>query len=234
MLKIDAVSAGYGDLKVLFDVSMHVDPGEVVSIVGANGAGKTTLLRILSGLEPVTSGSVTFDGVDLLSLKPAERASHGIAHISQGRGILQKLSVRENLELGSYHKAARPNSARHIERAFSLFPILKDFEKRPAGQLSGGQQQMLAISRALAMEPKLIMMDEPSLGLSPKLVLEVFDIITNISKENVAILLVEQNLFQALNVSSRGYVLETGHIVMQGPSQELLNDPGVRSAYLGI
>lgn len=234
MLEISNLNAGYGDLKVLFDVNMNVKKGEVVSLVGSNGAGKTTLLRIISGLEKVTSGSVMFNGVDLIKEKTYHRANLKIAHIPQGRGILTRLTVMENLVMGAYTKATRPNMEKHIQEAFDMFPILKERQNQIAGQLSGGEQQMLAISRALMMEPELIMMDEPSLGLAPIYVKEVFEIIKNVSKQGISILVVEQNLNQALSIADRGYVLETGHIVMEGDAKELLNNPEVRAAYLGV
>ena len=234
MLKIEHVSAGYGDLKVLYDISLHVDKGEVVSLVGANGAGKTTLLRIISGFVPVTDGKVLFEGENLLKQKPSARAGLGIAHIPQGRGILGKLSVRENLELGAHDKPTKANMRKNTDHAYEMFPILKERCNQAAGSLSGGEQQMLAISRALMMEPQIIMMDEPSLGLAPIIVEEVFQIIKTVADAGVSILIVEQNLVKALSVASRGYVLENGVIVKEGKSQELLADESVRAAYLGI
>ena len=234
ILEFHSVSASYGDLKVLFDVSLHVNQGEVVSLVGSNGAGKTTILRIIGGNEPITGGSVIYEGKDLMKCSVHARAELGIAHIPQGRGVLSKLTVKENLVLGAYHKAARPNMKKNIDRAFKMFPILEERQNQVAGQLSGGEQQMLAISRSLAMEPKLIMMDEPSLGLAPKLVHEVFEIIKSVSSEGIAILLVEQNLYQALSLANRGYVLTTGRIVMEGPASDLLQDTAIQEAYLGL
>lgn len=234
MLKISNLCAGYGDLQVLYDVSLHVDDGEVVSLVGSNGAGKTTLLRILSGLNKIISGTVEFDGVDLLAVKPDKKAELGISHIPQGRGILGTLTVKENLIMGAYPKQYHNLIPEGIERAFTSFPILKERQNQMAGSLSGGEQQMLAIARALMINPKLLMLDEPSLGLAPIIVNEMFAIISDVAKTGVSILLVEQNLKQALGVASRGYVLETGRIVMEGEAQTLLNDPGIQAAYLGI
>lgn len=234
MLNIEKVSAGYGDLKVLYDVSLHVDRGEVVSLVGSNGAGKTTLLRIISGFVPITAGGITFEGDDLLKNKPYDRANLGIAHIPQGRGILGSLTTKENLIVGAYNKRGRASMADKMEEVFNIFPILKERQDQSASSLSGGQQQMLAIGRALMMEPKLLMMDEPSLGLAPIVVQEVFDIIKNVAGTGMAILIVEQNLVQALSIADRGYVLETGRVVREGPANELLNDTSIRSAYLGI
>ena len=234
MLKIENLNAGYDDLQVLFDINMEVNKGEVVSLVGSNGAGKTTLLRILSGLNPAMSGSVTFDGQDLLAVKAEKKADLGISHIPQGRGILGTLTVRENLIMGAYPKKYHHLIDENIERAYKMFPKLDERKNQMAGSLSGGEQQMLAIARALMINPKLLMLDEPSLGLAPIVVKEMFEIIENVAQTGVSILLVEQNLKQALGVASRGYVLETGRIAMQGKSEELLNDPKVQAAYLGV
>lgn len=234
LLEIRDLCAGYGDLQVLFDISMKVDEGEVVSLVGSNGAGKTTLLRILSGLEPVKSGSILYQGQDLTKIKPYEKADHGIAHIPQGRGILGSLSVKENLVMGAYPKKARASMEANIQKSFEMFPILEERQNQLAGSLSGGEQQMLAIARALMISPKLLMLDEPSLGLAPIVVKDMFDIISNVAKKGVSILIVEQNLNQALSVADRGYVLETGQIVMEGKASELLANEEIQAAYLGI
>ena len=234
LLKIDNVSAGYGDLKVLYDVSLEVNVGEVVALVGANGAGKTTLLHIVSGLVPVTAGTITFLGRDLLKAKPYERANMGIAHIPQGRGILTTLTVEENLIMGAYTKRSRSRQEKNMKKAYEMFPILYERRSQAAGSLSGGEQQMLAISRALMMEPNLIIMDEPSLGLAPIVTKTVFEIIDNLAKQGNSILLVEQNLIQTLKVATRGYVIETGEIKTQGTGENLLNDPQIRAAYLGV
>ena len=234
LLEIKDVSAGYGDLKVLFDVSLHVDRGEVVCLVGSNGAGKTTLLRIISGLEPVTSGSMTFEGKDLLSVKKYDRADLGIAHIPQGRGTLRRMTVKENLIMGAYCKSKRKDVHKNIEYAYELMPKLKERQNQIAGSLSGGEQQMLAIARAMMLEPKLIIMDEPSLGLAPIVTEEVFNLISRVAQANMSILLVEQNLSQALSIAKRGYVLENGRIALEGAAQELYDNPAVREAYLGV
>ncbi len=234
MLKIDSISAGYGDLKVLYEVSLHVDEGEVVSLVGSNGAGKTTLLRILSGFVPITGGSVTYRGENLMKRTPHDRPSLGIAHIPQGRGILDTLSVEENLILGAYEKSKRANVPQNMAEGYRLFPILEERKHQKAGSLSGGQQQMLAIARALMMEPKLLMLDEPSLGLAPIVVQEMFRIISRVAEQGMSILIVEQNLMQALNVAKRGYVLETGRIALEGTSKELMDNPEIKKAYLGV
>ncbi len=234
LLSIDKVSAGYGDLKVLFDVSVQIDEGEVVSLVGPNGAGKTTLLNIISGFVPITSGSVQYKGTDLMQVKTSKRAEMGIAHIPQGRGILDTLTVKENLILGAYNKKSKPNLEKNLKAQMEHFPILKERQNQLAGSLSGGQQQMLAIARALMQEPDLLILDEPSLGLAPIVVKDMFKIISDVSKQGMAILIVEQNLKQALSVATRGYVFETGHVVLEGSAQELLNNKGIQKAYLGV
>lgn len=234
LLSIDNVSAGYGDLKVLFHVSIEINEGEVVSLVGPNGAGKTTLLNIISGFVPVTSGSVTYDGKDLMSVKTSKRAEMGIAHIPQGRGILDTLTVKENLIMGAYNKHSKAHMQENLAKQLNHFPILKERENQQAGSLSGGQQQMLSIARALMMEPRLLILDEPSLGLAPIIVKDMFKIISDVSKQGMSILIVEQNLVQALSVASRGYVFETGQVVMEGSSEELLNNPEIKKAYLGV
>ena len=234
LLEIKNLSASYGDLKVLFDVSLKIEEGQVVSLVGSNGAGKTTLLRILSGLMPVTGGQITFDGKDLLALPSYERANLGIAHIPQGRGILDTISVTDNLILGAYTKRVKPRLQENIKKMFELFPMLYEKRDLMAGSLSGGQQQMLAIARSLMMEPKLLMLDEPSLGLAPIVTNDVFRIIRDVSKSGMSILIVEQNLMQALKNANYGYVLETGSISMEGPAMELLENEDVRKAYLGV
>jgi len=234
MLKIENLSAGYGDMQVLYDISLHVGEGEVVSLVGSNGAGKTTLLRILSGFVPIKSGKITFNDVDLMKQKPRKRAELGIAHIPQGRGILGTLTVKENLIMGAYPKHLRNTVDEGIENAYKLFPILKERQNQLAGSLSGGQQQMLAISRSMMMKPKLLMLDEPSLGLAPIIVEEMFELIAEVAKQNMSILIVEQNLHQALGVADRAYVMETGNMVMEGPAAELLANEEIQKAYLGI
>jgi len=234
MLNFENVSAGYGDLKVLYNVSLHVDKGEVVSLVGSNGAGKTTLLQIVSGFVPINSGEITFEGQDLKAIKPFDRVACGIAHIPQGRGIFGTLSVKENLIIGAYAPRVRANVKKNTRIAFDTFPILEERQNQLAGSLSGGQQQMLAIARALMMEPKILMLDEPSLGLAPILVEEVFKIISEVAQKGISILIVEQNLFQALAIANRSYVIETGKIVLEGTSEELLNNEFIKSAYLGV
>lgn len=235
LLEINEISAGYGDLKVLFDVSMHVDSGEIVSLVGSNGAGKTTILRIISGLVPITSGSILFDGKNLLKTKSYERAGMGLSHIPQGRGTLAKLTVKENLILGAYSQKSSHHREENIEKSYQMFPKLKERQNQIAGSLSGGEQQMLAIARALMCDPRMIVMDEPSLGLAPIVVEDVFEIIQSVSTQRkIAILVVEQNLVQALSIAHRGYVLENGRIVREGAAKELLEDKEISRTYLGI
>ena len=234
MLQLNNVCAGYGDLQVLFDVSLHVNTGECVALVGSNGSGKTSLLRILSGFLPVMSGEVTWNGKNILAMPATKRAEHGIAHIPQGRGVLGTLNVTDNLLLGGYDKRVKAKRMENIEKAFEMFPILKERRLQIAGSLSGGEQQMLAIARALVMEPDLLMLDEPSLGLAPIITDEVFKIIAKIRDTGMSILLIEQNLVAALGVAQRGYVLEVGHIVMEGDSEVLIKDERVKTAYLGL
>lgn len=234
LLKIDEVNTGYGDLKVLFDVSLHVNEGECVALLGSNGAGKTTLLRVVSGTIPLSSGKVLWNDQDITSLPAFNRPDLGIAHIPQGRGILTTMSIYDNLMLGAYSKRSRPRRLQLMEENLELFPILKTRLKHIAGTLSGGQQQMLAIARALMLEPTLLVLDEPSLGLAPIVVDEVFEIIQMVKKRKTSILLIEQNLNEALNVADRGYVIETGQIKIEGRSDELMNNDAVRQAYLGI
>ena len=228
MLEMKNVNAGYGDLQVLFDVSLRVQPGECVALVGSNGAGKTSLLRIISGLLPIQSGTVTYEGKDLLSQPAHQRAMLGIAHIPQGRGICASLSVMDNLILGGYNKRAKPRRMENIEKSFEMFPRLKERRQQIAGSLSGGEQQMLAIARALIMEPSLLMLDEPIV------VEEVFSTIGRICKTGMSVLIIEQNLIAALSIATRGYAIETGRVVLEGTSQELLNNESIKKAYLGI
>ena len=234
MLRINNINASYGDLQVLFDVSMHVNEGECVALVGSNGAGKTTLLRILSGHMKINSGSITWFDEDLLAKPPYARAGIGIAHIPQGRGVLGTLNVMDNLMLGGYDKRVKKNRLETIDKVFEMFPRLKERRLQIAGSLSGGEQQMLAIARGLVMEPKLLMLDEPSLGLAPIITAEVFGIIDSIKKTGVSILIIEQNLHAALNIAERGYVLENGRVSLEGSSVYLMNNEKVKKAYLGI
>ena len=234
MLKIKGLCAGYQDLKVLFDIDLEVNEGEVVALVGSNGAGKTTLLRTISGIIPITAGSLEWFGDDLTKIPAFKRADMGISQILQGRGILSTLTIEDNLILGSYSKRTKAKRQQLMRRVYETFPILEKRQNLLAGTLSGGQQQMLAIGRAMMMEPRLLILDEPSLGLAPIVVDEVFRIIKSFREAGTSMLLIEQNLVKALQVADRGYVLETGRVQLHGPSKELLVDPAVRKAYLGV
>ena len=218
----------------MFDVSLEINEGEVVALVGSNGAGKTTLLRTISGEVIPTSGSINWMGQELTEMPENKRAINGIAHIPQGRGILASLSIKDNLLLGTYTKRTKPRRGELLEKVLQMFPILKERLNSPAGSLSGGQQQMLAIARAMMMAPKLLILDEPSLGLAPVVVDDVYRTLDIMKREGSSMLVIEQNLTKALSISDRGYVLETGHMQMTGPSRELLNNKDIQSAYLGI
>lgn len=234
MLRMKDACSGYGDLKVLFDVSLHVKPGQAVALVGSNGAGKTTLLQTISGIVPLTSGQVFFEDADISKMPAHQRANLGIAHVLQGRGIIHNVSIRDNLVLGTYNKRSRKLLNDLLPSVLDLFPALKGRLNLKAGVLSGGQQQMLAIARALMMDPKLLILDEPSLGLAPIVVDEVFAILQQVKARGTSMLVIEQNLVKALKLASVGYVMETGRIVMCGESAEILADANIRRAYLGI
>ena len=234
MLKIENLNFSYGDLKVLWDVDIEVHKGEIVTVVGANGAGKSTLLKNISRLVKAGSGGITFDGANLKKYEAHEVVELGIVQIPEGRKIFPQMTVTENLRMGSFTGKARKDRSANMDRVFTMFPRLKEREKQLGGTMSGGEQQMLAIARGLMADPKLLLLDEPSLGLSPLLVRFIFDIITRISKQGVTILLVEQNVFQSLKISDRGYVFETGRVVMKDRGEALLNDDHVKKAYLGM
>ncbi|MBI4636461.1 MAG: ABC transporter ATP-binding protein [Candidatus Rokubacteria bacterium] len=234
LLEISGVDVAYGDLPALRSVSLAVEDGEIVSVVGANGAGKTTLLRTISGLLRPRAGAVVFAGERLDRMACHAIVERGVVQVPEGRKIFPTLSVRENLELGSYTRKARRRRWDSLERVFTLFPILRERAQQRAGTLSGGEQQMLAIGRALMALPRLLMLDEPSLGLAPLVVREIFRIVGEISRDGTTIMLVEQNTRQALGLSRRGYVLENGCIVLVGTGAELLDNEHVKRAYLGI
>jgi len=234
MLKIDKLNFSYDDLKVLWDIDLEVHEGEIVTVVGANGAGKSTTLKNISRLVKPNSGSITFKGTDLSRLEPHQVVEEGIVQVPEGRKIFPEMSVRENLRMGSYIDSARKNREENIERVFTLFPRLREREKQLGGTMSGGEQQMLAIGRGLMANPKLLLMDEPSLGLSPLFVKNIFDIITEINRQGVTILLVEQNVYQSLRIANRAYVLETGRVVLTGTGNDLLNNDHVKKAFLGM
>ncbi|HUI44401.1 MAG TPA: ABC transporter ATP-binding protein [Nitrospirota bacterium] len=234
MLKIENLHFSYGDLKVLWDVTIDVQDGEIVTVVGANGAGKSTLLKNISRLVKPGSGSITFNGIDVEKLTAHKVVELGIVQVPEGRRIFPLMTVAENLRMGSFIERARKKRDVNMKRVYSLFPRLKERKKQLGGTMSGGEQQMLAIARGLMADPKLLLLDEPSLGLSPLLVKNIFDIINEIRKQGVTILLVEQNVYQSLRVADRGYVLETGKIVLKDKGDALLNNEHVRKAYLGM
>jgi branched-chain amino acid transport system ATP-binding protein len=234
MLSVSNVNAGYGNLGVLRNISFEVKAGELVSILGTNGAGKTTLLRTLSGLISATSGEILFEGKPIQKMKPEEIVKEGLVQVPEGRMLFTEMTVKENLELGAYSRKTRKNMKKNIELCFELFPILKERENQLAGSFSGGQQQMLAIGRALMSEPRILLLDEPSTGLSPLLTKQVFDIIKEIKSQGVTVLLVEQNAHQALSMSDRGYVIENGEIIMEGSAAALMADENLKASYLGI
>ena len=233
MLTLDNVSVNYGAIEALTGISMHVEAGEVVTLIGANGAGKTTTLRTITGLLEPRAGKIMFEGEDISGRATHRLVAKGISMSPEGRGVFANLSVRENLQMGAYLKKDKRAIAADMERAFTMFPRLKEREAQKAGTLSGGEQQMLAIGRALMSQPRLLLLDEPSLGLAPLVVHTIFESIDEIKSKGTTILLVEQNAHAALKHSDRAYVLETGRIVMEGPSKELAADPRIKEAYLG-
>lgn len=236
MLKIKNLESGYGNLRVLRRVSMHVNPGEIVTIIGANGAGKTTLLQSISGLLKAKAGEIIFNKQDILRCTTEKIVYMGCSLVPEGRQIFSTMSVRENLLLGGYVQYRRRQNEqvkKDLDKVYGLFPRLREREKQLGGTLSGGEQQMLAIGRALMSRPKLIMMDEPSMGLAPLIVKDIFSIIVKLRNEGNTVLLVEQNAKVALGVADRGYVLETGRIILQGSSEDLLSNKDVQRAYLG-
>jgi branched-chain amino acid transport system ATP-binding protein len=234
VFEVNDIDVFYGDAQALYGLSLQVREGEVVTLVGANGAGKTTALRAISGLRPVARGDIVFEGRSLLGVPAHRRAELGIALVPEGRELWPQLTVRENLELGAYGKAARQHLQESLERVYGLFPVIRERSSQVAGSMSGGEQQMVAIARALMTRPRLLMLDEPSLGLAPVVVSQVFDTIRQLHAEGLTILLVEQNLKKALEMADRGYVVETGSISIEGAAADLLADPAIRSAYLGV
>ena len=234
LLEIDNVSLFYGRIQALHDVSLTVGEGEIVALIGANGAGKTTTMRAITGLRAVASGSIRFNGEDITRLRADLRVQRGLCLVPEGRGIFPGMTVLENLDMGAYTRRDRAAVAQDFERVFALFPRLAERRRQVGGTLSGGEQQMLAVARALMSRPKLLLLDEPSMGLAPMLIQQIFEIITEINQQGTTILLVEQNAQQALSRAHRAYVLETGRIVKEGSGQELLNDPAVKAAYLGV
>ena len=233
MLSLENVSVNYGAIEALKGVSMHVEKGEVVTLIGANGAGKSTTLRTITGLLEPRDGRVMFEGEDIGGKPTHKLVARGISMSPEGRGVFANLTVRENLQMGAYLQKNRTQIASDMEHIFQMFPRLKERESQKAGTLSGGEQQMLAMGRALMSRPRLLLLDEPSLGLAPLVVHTIFEAIEEIRGQGTTILLVEQNAHAALGHSDRAYVLETGQIVMEGPSRELAADPGIKEAYLG-
>jgi branched-chain amino acid transport system ATP-binding protein len=234
LLEVDNVSLLYGHIEALHGISLTVGQGEIVALIGANGAGKSTTMRAISGLRPIAQGSIRFDGTDISRMRADLRVVRGVSQSPEGRGIFPGMTVRENLEMGAYTRRNRAEIDEDMQRVFTLFPRLKEREKQAGGTLSGGEQQMLAVGRALMSRPKLLLLDEPSMGLAPILIQQIFDIIVEINQQGTTVLLVEQNAQQALSRAHRAYVLETGRIVKEGTGAELLNDPAVKDAYLGV
>ena len=233
ILDVQKLRAGYGPIDVLHDLSIRVEPGEIVAIIGANGAGKTTTLMSISGVLRARAGQIIFADSNISGTAAHEIVKKGIAQSPEGRKIFPKLSVLENLQMGAFTRSDAPGIAEDLEKAFTMFPILRERKNQAGGLLSGGQQQMLAIARALMARPKLLLLDEPSLGLAPQIVVQIFDVIRELNKQGMSVLLVEQNARMALKVAHRGYVLETGRVIATDQAATLLNDPRIRAAYLG-
>ncbi|MBN2062968.1 MAG: ABC transporter ATP-binding protein [Deltaproteobacteria bacterium] len=233
MLEVKGVDVLYGDVQAIWDVSIKVDEGTIVALVGSNGAGKTTLLKTISGIIRARKGEILFSGSSVSRMKTQEVVNMGISHVPEGRRLFSTLTVFENLKLGAYLPRSRPIFNESLERAYDLFPVLKARRDQKAGSLSGGEQQMLAIGRALMSQPTLLMLDEPSLGLSPIFVRTMFELIRTLNNQKVTILLVEQNIHQALRISHQAYVMKTGKIAMSGRGEDLLADPEVQKAYIG-
>lgn len=233
-LELSHVSAFYGDAQALFDIDLLLEPGEIVAIIGANGAGKTTVLRTVSGLVKPRDGSIRYEGKDISASDPWSVVSMGIAHVPEGRRLFKQMSVQENLLMGAYHRRNAADAKSDLDRVFTLFPRLAERREQLAGTMSGGEQQMAAIGRALMARPRLLLLDEPSLGLAPKIVETVFETIRKINREGVGIVLVEQSAQLALETAQRAYLMENGRIVKSGHSTALMNDDAVREAYLGL
>jgi branched-chain amino acid transport system ATP-binding protein len=233
LLRLENVHSYYGSIHALRGISLQVEEGEIVTLIGSNGAGKTTTLRSINGILPPREGEIFFEGKEIQDLPPHDMIGRGIAQSPEGRKIFSRMSVRENLEMGAYHRNDKAEIEQDMDRVFDLFPRLKERIKQEAGTMSGGEQQMLAIGRALMSRPKLLLLDEPSMGLAPVLVDRIFGVIREINEQGTTILLVEQNANVALEIATRGYVLETGAIVNAAPAEQLRRDPKVREAYLG-
>ena len=234
MLELKDVSSQYGEMRVLRNISLRVEPGQIVTIIGSNGAGKSTALNVIAGLLKPTSGHIEFDGTDITGLAPHEIVELGISQVPEGRKVFALMSVRENLLVGSTSRRARKGREQAVKRVFEIFPTLYNRRDQRAGSLSGGEQQMLAIGRGLMSNPKLLTLDELSLGLSPLITQEIFQVLQQLNKDGLTLLLVDQNLTQALKISYRGYVLENGKIVLEGTSSELLANENTKRAYMGL
>ena len=233
LLSLQGVHVAYGGIRAVKGIDLAIEKGELVCLIGANGAGKTTTLRAITGMVHAASGRIVYDGQDIAALKPHQIARRGLAMVPEGRGVFAQLTIEENLVMGAYARNDRAAVAADIEHKYTLFPRLKERRRQTAGTLSGGEQQMLAISRALMMRPKLLLLDEPSMGLAPLMVERIFEVVRGIAAEGVTMLLVEQNARLALEVSHRGYVLESGLVTISGEGRALLGDPRIREAYLG-
>ena len=234
MLQLKGVSAGYGSFQALFDIALEVNAGEAVAVIGPNGAGKTTLMRVISGLIPPRAGEIRMEGRPVTDVRPHQIVALGIAHVPENRRLFPRMSVEDNLRIGAFHKAARVRFQQNLERVYTLFPRLLERRRQLAGTMSGGEQQMCAIGRALMSEPKLLLMDEPSAGLAPVIVQSVFQLVRRIREEGYTVLIVEQNVQQVLKVADRAYLLEAGSIRASGSSAELLESESVRKVYMGV
>lgn len=233
MLKVSNLNVSYGAVHAIHNVNLEVNEGEIVSLIGANSAGKTTILHTITGLKDATSGSITYNDTDLRKIDPSNIVTLGMAHVPEGRHVFSQMTVEENLKMGAYYRKDKPKIELDIYDIYKRFPRLKERYKQAAGTLSGGEQQMLAMGRAIMSQPKILLMDEPSMGLSPLLVKEIFKIVEELHDTGITILLVEQNAKMALSIADRAYVLETGHVSMTGNAKELLADDRIRKAYLG-
>jgi branched-chain amino acid transport system ATP-binding protein len=234
LLQVQSINVAYGDIQTLWDVSFEADAGEIICIVGANGAGKTTLVRTISGIIHPRDGKIAYDGEDITYMATYDILAKGIAHVPEGRQLFHDMTVQENLDLGAFSKEAKKQFRQSLNKVFAMFPRLEERKYQVAGTLSGGEQQMLAIGRGLMSIPKCIMFDEPSLGIAPNLVEQILAVVQQIAREGITIILVEQEVKKALKISNRGYVIESGRLVMRGKSQELLADPDFQRAYLGL
>jgi branched-chain amino acid transport system ATP-binding protein len=233
ILEIKSLDVFYGDVQAVWGLSLHVDEGAIVTLVGANGAGKSTLLKTISGIIPSGKGEILFSGKSVTNLPPQDIVDMGISHVPEGRRLFSNLTVFENLKLGAYTPRSRGIIDQSLAQAYDLFPVLRDRRNQKAGSLSGGEQQMLAIARAMMSRPRILMLDEPSLGLSPMLVRTMFELIMTLNRQKITILLVEQNIYQALKIADRAYVIKNGEITMTGGGEELLTNPEVQKAYIG-